>query len=338
MKVFWAIALAGLLSITFSGAQAGETGHFSAGVANIRDFVVPDPGIYGILYNYMYMSDQVNDRDGDEISQVTIERPPLATTIDLDVDLDVYVMTAGVMWASHYKLLGATYGAYAMFPLANTSIGASFATQSGSGRSADESQFGVGDMFVQPVWLGWKRPNFDAALGYGLYLPVGKYETEDVMLPVVGEIRTEATDNIGLGFWTHQLQGAFSYYPWPDRRMAVATALTWEIHGEKEDFDLTPGQNLSLNWGVSQYMPLTADRKMLLEFGPAGYNSWQITDDSGDAARNPDVHDGAHGGGLQIGTVYVPWNGSVNLRYLYEYAATDRFQGQSIGLNLALKF
>ena len=77
----------------------------------------------------------------------------------------------------------------------------------------------------------------------------------------------EAADNIGLGFWTHQLQGAVTWYPWAHKATAVLAALTYEIHGDKEDFDLTPGQNLTWNWGISQFLPLQKDQKLLLEVG-----------------------------------------------------------------------
>jgi len=332
------VALVALAIAAAVAAQASETGHFSPGLPNIRDFFVPEPGFYGIIYNYAYTSDQLNDRNGDEVSAVTITIPPNTVTLSVAVDLDVYVLSPGVMWCSNWKVLGAKYGAYAMFPFANTSIGASLTTQTGTGRSGEASQFNVADWFVQPVWLGWTKAHWDVALGYGFYAPVGRYNTETVTLPVIGEITAEAADNIGLGFWTHQFQGAGSWYPWEDKRMAVAGALTWEIHGKKKDFDLTPGQNLSLNWGVSEYLPLKKDGSVLLDIGPAGYNSWQITDDSGDAARNATVHDGVHGVGAQIGSVYVPWQVALNFRYLYEYAATDRFMGQSFGLNLAIAF
>jgi len=45
-----------------------------------------------------------------------------------------------------------------------------------------------------------------------------------------------------------------------------------------------------------------------------------------------------HAVGVQAGLVHVPWRANVSLRYLYEYAATDRFQGQSIGLNVGIGF
>ena len=338
MKSVKTVALVALAIAAAFGAHASEVGHFSPGLPNIRDFFVPEPGFYGIIYNYAYTSDQLNDRNGDGINHITIGVPPQSVTLDLAVDLDVYVVTPGVMWSSNWKVLGAKYGAYAMFPCANTSIGASLTTQTGTGRSGEASQFNVADWFVQPVWLGWTKAHWDVALGYGFYAPVGRYNTETVTLPVIGEITAEAADNIGLGFWTHQFQGAGSWYPWEDKRMAVAGALTWEIHGKKKDFDLTPGQNLALNWGVSEYLPLAKDKSLLLEVGPAGYNSWQVTDDSGDAAWNPSVHDGVHGVGVQIGSIYVPWHVVLNFRYIYEYAATDRFKGQSFGLNFAIGF
>jgi hypothetical protein len=38
----------------------------------------------------------------------------------------------------------------------------------------------VGDMFVQPLWLGWNSKHWDFALGYGFYAPLGRYDTETV--------------------------------------------------------------------------------------------------------------------------------------------------------------
>jgi len=32
--------------------HAGEIGHFNGGVMNIRDYRMPDPGLYAAVYNY----------------------------------------------------------------------------------------------------------------------------------------------------------------------------------------------------------------------------------------------------------------------------------------------
>jgi hypothetical protein len=155
---------------------------------------------------------------------------------------------------------------------------------------------------------------------------------------IVGQITAEATDNIGLGFWEHQIQGAVSWYPWTDKRMAVSAALTYGIPRDKEDFDLTPGQDLTLNWGISQYLPLRKDQTLLLEVGAMGYDSWQLTNDTGSDASNPGVHDDVHAVGLQLGLTFVPQVSTLNFLGLYEFAAENRFQGASISVNVAKEF
>src|SRR5215831_15314098 len=64
-----------LLSTT-NPASAGSVDHYNAGVMNIRDFLVPEPGVYAVVYNYFYTSDQLNDANGNRISSVTIRPGP----------------------------------------------------------------------------------------------------------------------------------------------------------------------------------------------------------------------------------------------------------------------
>jgi hypothetical protein len=252
--------------------------------------------------------------------------------------LDIYALAPTLIWVSEWKILGAKYGAFITPAFANTSIGASLTTVTGRGVDPDTSQFAMGDLFVQPLWLGWSLTHWDIALGYGFYAPVGQYDTSTLTLPNGATVTAEAADNIGLGFWTNQFQGAVTWYPWAHKATAVNAVLTYEIHSDKEDFDLTPGQNLTLNWGISQFLPLQQDQKLLLEAGLSGYSSWQVSDDSGSDARNPDVHDEVHAIGGQLGLTYVPWFASLNLHYFGEFAAQDRFQGQVFGFSVAKKF
>jgi len=193
-------------------------------------------------------------------------------------------------------------------------------------------------MFVQPLWFGWSEKHWDISLGYGFHAPLGRYNTETINLPVLGSRTLESSDNIGLGFWTHQFQSGVTWYPWESKGTAINTTLTYEIHGEKRDFNLTPGQNITLNWGLSQFLPLSSNQELLLEVGPAGYSSWQVSDDTGADAAQPRDRDQVHAVGGQVGFAYVPWDTALNFHYFYEVEAKDRFQGQSLGLNLAAKF
>jgi hypothetical protein len=321
-------------------AEAGELGHFNPGLPSMRDLVVPEPGFYAMFYNYYYASDRLNDRGGGKVDSVNVHPGPgPGVTFDVNVDLDLYALAPMLLWVSPWKVAGARYAAYIAPSFATSSLSASLSTAQGRGLDGDvDSCFGMGDLFVQPLWLGWALKHWDIALGYGFYAPVGRYEVETVNIPVIGPQQVEAQDNIGLGFWTHQIQAAAAWYPLAGKGTAVVLALTYEINQKKEDFDIRPGSHLSVNWGLSQYLPLTGDGETLLEIGPAGYSQWKVTDDTGSDARNGDVHDQVHAAGAQLGLTYMPWNTSVNVHYFYEFDSRARFQGQVLGLNLAVKF
>lgn len=328
------------LATAFS-AHAGEIGHYAPGVLNIRDFVVPEPGFYGAVYNYFYSTDRINDSHGDKIKSVTIKPGPgPGVTVGVDVNVDMYALAPTFIWVTDVQSLGIKYGAMITPSFMNANIDATLSTATGRGGQVDNSSFGVGDLFVQPLWLGKTTKHWDFALAYGFYAPIGKYNTETVTLtdgPVtVGPIKTESSDNLGYGFWTHQFQGGVTWYPMTNKATAIATALTYETNGKKDGFDLTPGDNLTFNWGISQYLPLKKDGSLLLEVGPAGYDTWQITKDSGSAANS--TRDEVHAVGGQVGFTYVPWMLSVNFHGFYEYLAKDRPQGESFGFSIAKKF
>jgi hypothetical protein len=322
-----------------SSSRAGSVDHYNPGVMNIRDFLMPEPGFYGVLYNYFYTSDRLNDKNGNQIKSVNINPGPgPGVTVNVNPSLDLYALAPTLIWISPWNLGGLKYGAVITPTFANSSIDAEVSTLRGRGINASTSTFDAGDMFVEPVWLGYTLTNWDFALGYGFYAPVGRYNTETFNLPVVGPITTTSPSNIGMGFWTHQIQGATSWYPWADRRLAIVVALTYQINSGKQGIDVTPGQHLTFNWGISQYLPLSKDNKLLMEVGPAGYDDWQITDDTGSAVRDGSVHDQVHAVGGQLGLTYVPWNAALNVHAFYEFSAISRVQGEAFGLSLAIKF
>ncbi len=317
---------------------AAEIGHYAPGMMNIRDFIVPEPGFYTAFYNYYYSSDRLNAPDGDEINSVTIG-PGAGVTLGVDVDVDIYAFAPALIWVPDWKPLGVRFGVMVVPSFSNTSVGAALATQTGRAADADTSQFNVGDLFVQPIWMAYSLPHWDFSLGFGFYAPTGKYDVESFTIPTTATtIRVEAADNIGFGFWTQQAQAAVSWFPFDNKGTAVATALTYEHHYDKEDFDLTPGRNLALNWGISQYLPLTSDQTALLELGPWGYSSWQVTRDEGSDASPGGVRDQVHAVGGQLGLTYVPWTVALNAHYAYEFHSENRFQGHAAGISLAIGF
>ena len=311
-----------LLLGNYGSSQSGELGHYVPGVASIRDFIVPAPGFYYAQYHVFYNTDSYRDRNGNSVSSITIGDQ----TLTVEADVNVFALVPTFIWVSEEKLLGANYGLFISPTLTNTSLQASLSTETRFGRSIDDSQFGLGDLYMRPLWLGWNSTNYALSAGYGFYLPVGKYDDG-------------ADDNTGLGFWTHEFQASGTWFPWEHQGTAVMLAGTYEIHHNKEGADITPGDRFSMDWGFSQYLPLTKDQNLLAELGFIGYNQWQVAEDSGSDVHDVlKVKDQLHGVGTQLGLAYVPWNASLTFRYMNEYNAEARFEGDLITVTFAKGF
>lgn len=126
---------------------AGELGHYSPGLPQIRDLLVPDPGFYFVQYFAVYNIDTFRNKNGDKVN--SINAGPIKLKVDSDVD--VFVVAPAFIWVSPWEILGAQYAAQIIPTFGNTSIEASFRTETGFGEDVDESQFGVGDLYVKPV-------------------------------------------------------------------------------------------------------------------------------------------------------------------------------------------
>jgi hypothetical protein len=338
-KTFALVSVLLIGAITTTTAYAGEVGHFAPGAYNIRDFALPDAGFYWGVYNYGYRTTRANDADGNQIASRTLTGPGgQTTTVNMNVDISAYSLSPFMIWAAPKKVLGAKYGVMLAPAFSNANINGLLSLGERTGRSVSAGQFNISDTYVEPVWLDWAGKHYDVSYGYGFYIPTGSYKTTTVTLPVIGPVQTLSANNTGYGFWTNQNQGALYVYPWSDQRLAIENILTWEIHRKKRNFDLTPGQNLTWSWGASEYLPLTKDGNLLLEAGPTGYSSVQISDDRGTDAVNPGVHDSVHAVGVQVGVTSVKRTMSLNFSWFHEYSSVDRLQGTSLSLNFAAKF
>jgi len=337
IKIYLTLAL---LLISVGLAQAASVGEYTPGQADIRDYFVPESGLYFYLDNSYYPSSTLKDNNGNNVTSVTIfpkNGPPV--TVLLNGHANSYSLTPTFIGVIRQHVLGASYGAFISPTFANSSIGAVTNTPTRRGGGVDTSQFNVGDLYVQPLWLDWSFDHWDIAFAYGFYAPTGKYNINTVTFPNVGvQVRAPAVDNIGLGFWTQQFQVAGAWYPWDSQSTAVTLAVTGEFHSRTRGFDLTTGADLTLEWGISQYISLGKSGNYQLEVGPSGYSQWQITDDTGSDATNGNLHARVYGAGAQLGFNYDPWGLSVTARYLHDFGARNRVQGQLFDLSMGFKF
>ncbi|MEJ0009472.1 MAG: transporter [Alphaproteobacteria bacterium] len=297
-------------------AHASEVGHLVMGTARPRDFIMPDPGTYYLQYDTYYHSDTYKDRNGNKVSTVNTIGGP----VNISVDIDSYTIAPMVAHVTQTKILGADYGWYALQPFGNLGLAASVSTTT-SGRAASNNSFGLGDAFLQPVWLGWNLGDNQIAAGYGFYAPDGKYETN-------------GTSNVGLGFWSHQFQLTGAHYFDAQKADVLVGALTYEINERKQGEDIAPGDDMAFNIGFDHMMPVNPH--WLADIGLMTYGQWQTTDDRGTDAVNPGVHDQVYGIGLNAGLVYLPWMGNIDMHWTHELEARDRLEGDYYTLTLSI--
>jgi hypothetical protein len=317
------------LSLLLAPALALGQAHFAPGVANIRDNALPETGLYAAIYNYDYVTSELTDNNGNKVNQVFIGNTPL----NLSLDAKIYALSPLLLWVSSWHFHGANYGAYIAPSFSNANIAAALSTVDGRGINPETSQFAIGDLFVQPLWLGWNRKHFDVTVGYGFYAPVGKFDTQTLASPSGTRVITSAT-NVGLGYWTNQIEGNVTWYPSVKRGTAITNTITVEFNGTQRDTNFRNGDFVTWNWGASQYVPLDKQIRYLAELGIMGYSQWQVTDSSGPNVANPAFHEQVHGIGLQAGITSTHLGLQLNFHYFNEFYAANRFRGNSYSLNL----
>jgi len=123
-----------------------------------------------------------------------------------------------------------------------------------------------------------------------------------------------------------------TYYFDAQRTWTASFLGRYEIHTDKEDVDLTPGDDFHFEWGIGKGFA------KIWEAGIAGYSQWQVTDDSGANATNKEDKDQVHVIGPELSVFIPPAKLFVNLRALFEFEAEDRSEGNVITLTVTKIF
>jgi hypothetical protein len=104
----------------------------------------------------------------------------------------------------------------------------------------------------------------------------------------------------------------------------------YEISTEQDQTHLTPGNMLSMEWGIGKSVAQGVD------VGLVGYWQQQITQDSGTGAATAFSH--VVGVGPEISVMWEKIGLISTLRYLYEVDSKDRPQGHTVTLTLTKRF
>jgi hypothetical protein len=252
-----------------------------------------------------YTAGSVRDQNGQPVNLA-----------DAPGEVAINSLTAIVWWVSPIKILGAQYGALAMVPFADGKV-ESAATGFGS-------SLGVGDLYLQPVNLGWHFKRIDLLASLGVYAPTGSY------VPA-------AADNLGLGMWGYELGVGSTLLFGANKAWSIATTGYFEIHSRKKGTQTRVGDILTLEGGLGRSW---FDGNLVV--GAAYYAQWKVTDDTLGALAPllaPTLALGHHGRVLGLGPeVTLPLMigkksfGSLNVRYQWEFGARTATQGRSLNV------
>ncbi len=216
-----------------------------------------------------------------------------------------YVNAPRVIWITDQKILGADYGLDLIVPFGYSKVEIA---------GTSHSRFGLGDIQFEPLLLSWHTKQFDFAAGYAIWAPTGDFNTHHVV-------------NIGQGYWTHMLTGGATWNIDAEKTWAISVLNRYEISHEQKDTHATPGQQLTVEAGLSKTIAQGVD------VGVVGYWRQQTTENSGGDSL---AHVGAVG--PEICAVIPQVKVIASLRYLREFAAKDTVEGNTVVLTLTKRF
>ncbi|KAB2935985.1 MAG: transporter [Candidatus Contendobacter sp.] len=283
---------------------AQETNHYPNGTSGILAGSVPGPGLYYLMYNLLYDADRLKNSAG---------HAALAPDGNsLDFRAKAFANVHRLIHVTRLKFLGAEFSWNVAVPLVYRSVRI-------NNFGIDDSDFALGDVNLEPLVLEWRGPQWDFGIGYGLFAPTGDRDDQYPAEP-------------GKDFWTHYPIVAGTWFFDQKRTWSASFLSRYEFHGKREDVDITPGRDISVEWGVGKSFGT-------LTVGVSGYAQWQVTSDTGaDISYDASVHDRVFGIGPEVQYFFPEHGFGFQLRHWREFGARDRSEGSITTLTLVKPF
>jgi hypothetical protein len=288
-----------------TAAQAQNRGVYPLGLSTINSGVSPEPGL---TYNNSFLFYSRSEQKG--------ANGEVLATGEQSVLLDMNTL----LWAStsEIAMLGdARFASAVTIPIANNSLSSSVqGSISGGG--------GLGDLYFQPVILGWRTRRVDLRSIVGFLAPTGQFNAG-------------ATDNVGNGYWTPVLAAGQTFYISEDKTITFSTFAMYEFHGTQSGTHVHPGETLDLDYSLMRAFTFTDAR---LQVGFVGYGAWQTTAKTGPqltiAEEGQRYRINALGAGLNF--VLPTRKVTLSFKYFDEFSNQWTYQGYSLQISAGVGF
>jgi hypothetical protein len=223
------------------------------------------------------------------------------------LDLDAYANVVGV--SGTYKPDGWPYLSAAF------AVPVAWVSTQADAPPTDIARSGLGDIFVQPLMIGWRSPQFDAIASYSFYAPTGQLNRK----------------GLGQPQWTQQLSTGGTLFFDDQRGLRLSLLASYNIYHRKLAIDITRGATVRLQGGFGGRL------FEVLDVGLVGYALWQVADDRGTDLPSSAVcpRERIFGLGPEVGITIPALRSKLTARYEWDLGAQARPEGQVLVVSLS---
>jgi hypothetical protein len=297
-RIAFAVALtAGLCLLICNPSRAQELGSVLRSDMGLKSGTQPGPGYY---FSFVYYDAEYSSVRGPNGNA-------LPGQFSTSLTLPFPVVAATTKW----KLAGGNYGFRVAIIFSNQALTSTLVPISKS------NTIGFGDIYVQPINLGWHTKRLDYLAAYAFHAPTGN------------GIRS-------LGFWTHEVIFGTTYYLDAGKKWSVAGNGTLEIHQQKQNSDLLVGDFVTIKGGVGRtFLKGAASAGLVYSL------QYKISHDGGtDLPRLlPNSLNRAYALGPEVSFPFFVKGkvaGFIGARYAWEFNNSSNFQGNNLALTMTL--
>jgi hypothetical protein len=217
------------------------TGHYPPGQSGIRGAVTPEPGFTYTNFSRLFTNEEVFDAAGNVVDEFR------------------YANISMFSWTTSRELFHMRYGALAGIPIATGNL-------RGAAGAVVSTHLAPGDVLLTPLSLYGKAQAFDYQVQLTVWTPSGRFSSA-------------SPANRGAGFWALVYSLGGVYYPGRNRdAWSLSAVARVEQNFEQRGSDITPGDDVVIDWGVGRIVRAGSHR---IDAGISGFGAWQLALQSG---------------------------------------------------------
>lgn len=287
-RAVFAICVLASLSLPLRAQYLGDQ---MIGLTGLKAGSQPGPGIYVTLPLYFLdRSISIYDAQGSQLLK------------NATGDISLFMLPSFQV-VTPYKFLGATYSAAFTEWINNGVVNVAAANFQRS------TNYSYGDIYVQPLILGWHTQHADITTGYSFFAPTGSN---------------------GQHMWVNEFDFGTTLYPDAAKKWNVSTMMYYDFNGTKDNANIKVGNIVTLSGGAGRSF-----LKGAANVGVAYGAQWKVTHDKGPdiPARLPITDGRVFGVGPQVDMpVFAKGSnvGIVSFRYLWPVGPKTSLGGQTL--------